>query len=101
MLRLKLSRERNSRLNWNDNLGAIFEVNLKSNSRAVPVPLNVFACAVTTTMPKSTMTEKMAAVHFPSNALRSKILKKANGCLLKDRRKAEGQFVYSAKISHH
>ena len=43
MLRLKLSRERNSRLNWNDNLGAIFEVNLKSNLRAVPVPFNVFA----------------------------------------------------------
>ena len=43
----------------------------------------------------------MAAVGFPSNALRSKILKKANGCVLKDRRKAGGRFVYSAKISHH
>ena len=70
MLRLKLSRERNSRLNWNDNLGAIFEVNLKPNSRAVPVPFNVFACAVTTSMSKSTITEKMAAGHFLSNELR-------------------------------
>ena len=43
-------------------------------------------------------TEKMAAVRFPSNALRSKIFKKANGCLLKDKRKAGG---CSAKISHH
>ena len=33
---------------------------------------------------QSTITEKMAAVHFPSNALRPKIYKKANGCLLKD-----------------
>ena len=49
----------------------------------------------------STITEKMAAVNFPSNALRSKIFKKANGCLLKDRRKVEDGFVYSAKISHH
>ena len=52
-------------------------------------------------MPKSTITEKMATVHFLSNALRAKILKKANGCLLKDRRKAGSRFVYSAKISHH
>ena len=29
---------------------------------------------------KSKNTEKMAAVHFPSNALRPKIVKKANGC---------------------
>ena len=43
----------------------------------------------------------MAAVHFPSNALRSKIFKKASGCLLKDRPKAGGRFVYSVKISHH
>ena len=50
---------------------------------------------------ESTITEKMAAVHFPSNALRSKIFKKANECLLKDKRKAGGRFVYSAKISHH
>ena len=50
---------------------------------------------------KSTITEKMAAVHFPANALLSKIFKKANGRLLKDRRKAGGRFVYSAKISHH
>ena len=28
------------------------------------------------------ITEKVAAEHFPSNALRSKIFKKANGCLL-------------------
>ena len=33
--------------------------------------------------------------------LHSKILMKVNGCLLKDRRKAGGQFVYSAKISLH
>ena len=39
---------------------------------------------------KSTITEKMAAVYFPSNALR-----------LKDRRNAGGRFVSSAKISHH
>ena len=45
--------------------------------------------------------EKMATVHFPGNALRSKIFKKANACLLKDRRKTGGRFVYSAKISHH
>ena len=44
---------------------------------------------------QSTITEKMAVVHFPSNGLRSKICKKANGCLLKDRRKAGGRFVYS------
>ena len=50
---------------------------------------------------QSTITEKMAAVHFLCNALRSKIFKKANGCLLKHRRKAVGRFVYSAKISHH
>ena len=31
----------------------------------------------------------------------SKIFKKANECLLKDRRKARGRFVYSTKISHH
>ena len=31
--------------------------------------------------------------------LRSKIIKKANGCLLKDRRRARGRFVYSADIS--
>ena len=43
----------------------------------------------------------MAAVHFPINALWSKIFKKANGCLLKDGRKAGGRFVYSAKVSHH
>ena len=47
---------------------------------------------------KSTITEKMAAVHFPSNALRSKIFRKN---LLKDKRKKGGRFVYSAKISHH
>ena len=35
---------------------------------------------------QSTITEKMAAVHFSSNALRFKIFKKANECLLKDRR---------------
>ena len=50
---------------------------------------------------QSMITKKMAAVHFPSNAFRSKIFKKVNGCLLKDRRKAGGRFVYSAKISHH
>ena len=33
---------------------------------------------------------KMATVHFPSNVLGSKIFKKANGCLLKDRRKTGG-----------
>ena len=33
--------------------------------------------------------QEMAAVHFP------------NGCLLKDRRKAGGRFVYYAKITHH
>ena len=47
------------------------------------------------------VTEKMAAVHFLCNALRSKIFKKANGCLLKHRRKAVGRFAYSAKICHH
>ena len=50
---------------------------------------------------KSTITEKMAAVHFPGNALRSKVFKKANGCLLKDKRKARVWFVYSAKTSRH
>ena len=50
---------------------------------------------------QSTITEKMAAVHFSSNALRSKIFEKANGCLLKDRRRAGSRFVHSAKISHH
>ena len=49
---------------------------------------------------QSMITEKMTAVHFPSNALRSKIFKEANGCLLKDRRKAANRFVYS-KISHY
>ena len=43
----------------------------------------------------------MAAVHFPTNALRSKIFEKANECAVKDRHKAGGRFVYSAKISHH
>ena len=47
------------------------------------------------------ITEKTAAVHSPSNALRSKFFKKPNGCPLKDRRKAGGRFVYSAKNSHH
>ena len=42
----------------------------------------------------------MAAEHFPTNALQSKIFKKASECLLKDRRKAGGRFVYSTKISH-
>ena len=50
---------------------------------------------------QSTITEKTAAVHFTRNALRSKIFKRANGCLLKNRRKTGGRFVYSAKISHH
>ena len=50
---------------------------------------------------KSTVTEKMAAVHFPCNALRSKIFKEANGYLLKDKRKKRGRFVYSAEICHH
>ena len=40
----------------------------------------------------------MAAVHFPVNALRFIIFKKANGSVLKDRRKAVSRFVYSAKI---
>ena len=44
---------------------------------------------------KSTITKKMAAVYFPSNALQSKIFKKTNGCLLKDRRKAEGRYCIS------
>ena len=48
----------------------------------------------------STITEKMAAVHFPSNALRSNIFRKANGCLLKDRRKAAGRFFYSVDIGN-
>ena len=39
---------------------------------------------------KSMIIEKMAAVHFPSNALR-----------LKDRPRTGGRFAYSAKISHH
>ena len=30
----------------------------------------------------------LSIVHFPGNALRSKIFKKSNGCLLKDGRKA-------------
>ena len=42
---------------------------------------------------QSTITEKMVAVHIPSNALRSKILSKANGCLLKDRRQALNQIL--------
>ena len=42
-----------------------------------------------------TITEKMTTVHFPSNALPSKIFMKAKGCLFKDRRKAGGRFVYS------
>ena len=42
----------------------------------------------------------MADVYFPSNALQFKVFKKANGCLLKDRREAGGRFVYSAKIYH-
>ena len=50
---------------------------------------------------ESTITQKMAAVYFPSNALRSKIFQKANRCLLKGRRKAGGRFVYFAKMSHH
>ena len=53
------------------------------------------------TVKQSMITENMAAVHFPSNALRSKIFMKPNGCLVKDRRTAGGRFVYSAKISHH
>ena len=47
------------------------------------------------------ITEKMAAVHLPSDAFRPKIFNKANGCLLKDRRKAGGRFAYSAEISRH
>ena len=50
---------------------------------------------------QSTITEKMTAIHFPSNALRSKIFEKVNGCLLKDRHKTGGRFVYSVKISYH
>ena len=42
-----------------------------------------------------TITEKMATLHFPSNALRSKSFMKAKECFLKDRRKAGGRFVYS------
>ena len=53
------------------------------------------------TVGKSRITEKTAAVHFPGNALTFKIFRKANGRLLKDRRKAGGRFVYSAKISRH
>ena len=45
--------------------------------------------------------EKMAAVHFPSNALWSKVFKKASKCLFKDRRKGRGRLVYSAKISYY
>ena len=48
---------------------------------------------------QSTITEKMAAVHFPVMHCGPK--SSGKGCLLKDRRKAAGQFVYSAKISHH
>ena len=58
--------------------------------------MNLVGCLIA-----STITEKMGAVHFPGNALRSKIFKKANGCLLKDRRKVEDGFVHFAKISHH
>ena len=43
----------------------------------------------------------MATVHFRCNTMRSKIFKKANGCLLKDGRKPGGRFAYPAKISHH
>ena len=50
---------------------------------------------------QSTITEKMVTVHFPGNALRSKVFQKANRCLLTYRRKAEGRFVYFAKIFHH
>ena len=60
-----------------------------------------FCCDILAGIDQSTITEKMAAVHFPSNALRSKIFKKANRCLLKYRHGARGRFVYSAKISHH
>ena len=48
---------------------------------------------------QSTITD--GGCNFPSNASRSKIFKKANGCLLKDRRKAGGRLVYCSKISHH
>ena len=58
--------------------------------------MNLVGCLIA-----STITEKMGAVHFPGNALRSKIFNKANGCFLKDRRKVENGFVQSAKISHH
>ena len=40
----------------------------------------------------------MAAVDFPSNALRSKIFNKSNGCLLKDRRKAGGDLFILLKF---
>ena len=45
----------------------------------------------------------MAIVHFPSNALRSKIFKKSSGCLLKDGRKAgrPPPICSLSKISHH
>ena len=45
--------------------------------------------------------EKIEAVHFPGESLRSKIFKKMNGCLLKDTRKTGGRFVYSAKMFRH
>ena len=38
---------------------------------------------------------------FPVMHFGPKSFKKANECLLKDRRKAEGRFVYSAKFFHH
>ena len=38
---------------------------------------------------QSTITEKIAVVHFPGNALRFKIFKEANRCLLKDRLRQE------------
>ena len=50
------------------------------------------------TVDESTITEKMAAVDFPSNALRSKIFNKSNGCLLKDRRKAGGDLFILLKF---
>ena len=50
---------------------------------------------------ESMIMEKMAAVHFPSDALRSKIFKKTSKCLFKDRRKGGGRLVYSAKISYY
>ena len=59
--------------------------------------LIVYIIQISSYLVKSTITEKMAAVHFPSNALRSKIFKKANGCLLKERHKA-GSSVASLTI---